>query len=109
MTLEQRLVRDLIDKETAVRDMIDDYKRGGNFLINRFKEDRQKEYEIYRAEKATAKATLMKEFKSIEEMCTMRASECKKSVTNLRRDWEAEQSEMNASIDAMLALCSEGT
>ena len=87
--------------------MIGDYRTGGNLLIDRFEEARQREHESHQAKKAKAKATLLSNFQSAEEMCAIQASESKKDVTDLRLRWEANQSSMDASMDAALALCQE--
>ena len=100
-------MRDLIDKETAIADLINDYHRGGHLRIDRYEEERDRKFEHAIASKEKAKRELVELFQSEERNCAAQAGSSDKAVADLRSGWEAREQKMNASLDAALALCEE--
>ena len=101
------MTRDLIDKETAIKDMIKDYRQQGDWIIDRFEEDRQREFAIWRAERNKANAALLNTFRSVEEDCAKRVSEAERDMVEFRSSVEARQARANASIQSLEALFSD--
>ena len=99
-------MRDLVDRETAVTDLVNDYRCGGNLRIDHFESERDENLKNLAAKKEKAKGELLEAFRSAEETCTIQAIVNRKDVADLRSNLEAKQRKMNASIKAALALCS---
>ena len=100
-------MRDLIDKETAITDLINDYREGGHLRIDRYEEERDRNFEIALANDEKAKRELVKLLQSEERKCAADAGSFDKEVADLRSTLEAQERMMNASLDAALALCEE--
>lgn len=100
-------MRDLIDKETAITDLINDYRSGGHLRIDRFEEERDRNFELALAKQEKAKQELVELFRTEERKCAAEAGSSDKAVADLRSEWEAREQKMNASLDAALALCEE--
>ena len=98
------MTRDLIDKETAIKDMIKDYRQQGDWIIDRFEEEHQREFAIRRAERNKANAALLNIFRSVEEDCAKRIDEVERDMAEFRSSTEARQATANASIEALEAL-----
>lgn len=101
------MTRDLIDKETAIKDMIKDYRQQGDWILDRFEEDRQHEFAIRQAERNKANAALLDTFRSVEEDCAKRVSEAERNMVEFRSSIEARHARANASVQALEALFSE--
>lgn len=101
------MTRDLVDRETAIKDMIKDYRQQGDWIIDRFEEDRQRELAIRRAERNKANAALLDTFRSVEEDCAKRVSEAERNMVEIRSSLQARQARANASIQALQALFSD--
>lgn len=99
-------MRDLIDKETAITDLVNDYRRGGNMRVDHFESEREEGFKLLAAKTGKAKGDLLEAFRSAEEICTTQAMESRKDVAGLRSNLEAKQRKMNASIEAALLVCS---
>ena len=101
------MTRDLIDKETAIKDMIKDYRQQGDWILDRYEEERQRELAIRQAERIKANAALLVTFRSVEEDCAKRVSEAERNMIEFRSSVEARQARTNASIQALEALLSD--
>ena len=101
------MTRDLIDKETAIKDMIKDYRQQGDWILDRYEEERQREFAIRQAERTKANAALLDTFRSVEEDCAKRIREAERNMIEFRSSTEARQARTNASIQALEALLSD--
>ena len=98
------MTRDLIDKETAIQDMIKDYQQQGDWIIDRYEEDYQRQFAIRQAERNKANAALLDIFRSVEEDCAKQVAEAERNMAEFRSSMEVRQARANASIEALEAL-----
>lgn len=97
----------MIDKETAIKDIIHDYQQQGNWILDKFEEQRRQELALRRAKIKKATTELLVSFQSVEEDCASRVRKSQKEMVEFQSQMEARQAKMDASVDAMLALCSQ--
>ena len=107
LTTNQRVTKNLVNKEDAIGAMAEDYRRDGKVLIEGFEKARKQEYDAYKAKNSQARAGLVKVFQEAEKEVASKATKFKKEVVGLKADWEKSQRKVNGSVDALLAMCSE--
>lgn len=101
-------MRHLIDQETAVEDIIEDYRRGGTRLIEDMETTHQKEYQQFQAEVKNVGSDLVKLYEETEKKLVKNLAVVNKSpVAKLEKQWRAEQEEIKSKLDAALLACRE--
>ena len=99
------MIRNLVDKETAITDLIHDYRIGGHRIIDQFEKARDDLYKRQQAEEEKNRIELLKELKAVQEMCSGLVDEGDQSVANIRSELEARHRKIDESIAAALVLC----
>lgn len=95
----------LANKETAINDLVSDYKRGGTRLIHEFQKSRQQDIDVFQSSTNELKqkvGTLIK-----KETARLKSSmdQIKRmQVAGLEKEWEDQQRTMWAKMDAALAV-----
>ena len=93
----------LIDKETAINDLVSANKRGGMRLVNEFENARKQDVEVYQSNVNEYKQKMTTMIK--EELASLKFSFSMERfrVANLEKDWENQQRTMWANVNAALA------
>lgn len=107
LTAGQRVTQDLVSKEEAVRDLIEDYWKGGNRLIDEYEKARKKEHNAHKAMRDQEKARISELFKSAKEEVTSRTDKMKSEASRFKPEWEKRQRKVNSSIEELLAMAAE--
>lgn len=106
--ISDHLVRHLIDQETAVGDIIENYRRGGTRLIEDMERTHQKEYQQFEAEMKDARSDLVKMYTETEKKLAQSVEAVKKSpVAKMEKQWRAEQDDIQSKLDAAFLACRE--
>ena len=96
-----------MDKETAIRDKVNDYRKQIHYVIGRFEEERQRELDFHRSERSKATKELLETFQSAAEDCATRINESQAGIIEFRSKMETRQTKENAAMEGLLALCDE--
>lgn len=94
----------MVDKETAIRDLVEDYRKQGHAIINQFEKERQCEFAFYRSEREKANGELIKIFQSVGEDCAIKISESEKGMIDFKLKMETRQTKAQAAMDGLMAL-----
>ena len=104
----QRLVRHLVDKETAIRDMVQDYVFGGNNLIDAYERERQGALESKRAQLDHTRRQLSVTFEKIQGEITETANEFGRArKDDFERQWIVEQQKILDTTKLALSRCAK--
>jgi len=98
------VTKDLVNKEEAIRNMIEDYRRGGNLLIDKYVEAKEQECAARKAEKDQVRGGLRKVFQDANEELTIRMATFKKDAANLKSDLERRERRDNATVEKLIAI-----
>ena len=101
-------MRHLIDQETAIADIIEEYRRGGTRLIEELEKTHQEEYRQCQAGMQALSSELINTYTETERKLVKRLAAVKKSpVAKLEEKWRAEQEVINGKLEAALLACRE--
>ncbi len=104
----QRLVRHLVDKETAMRDMVKDYSFGGNNLIDAYERERQTAVESNKAQLDRVRRQLSVSLEKIQGEIMETANEFERTRKNdFERQWIVEQQKMMEIAKQALSHCAK--
>ena len=105
--LSQRIVRHLVDNETAVNDMIKDFEKGGKRLIDLYKKERQKDIDSKRMEIEQSRRQIADMFTSaqLELEKLSEAVARRPSVGDLQKEYQAKQQSLRSCVDEARAAC----
>ncbi|KAI9871942.1 MAG: hypothetical protein M1830_002237, partial [Pleopsidium flavum] len=99
--ISNRLVRHLVDKETATEDIVHDYQRGGTRLIEELERAHQAEYARFQRDINTAKTELKAEYKTTMEQIIEGNREIRqRPVAALRMEHMDKQQHLNELLEA---------
>ena len=102
------MVRHLIDKETAIKDMVSDYSSSGNRLIEGYEKGRQDHIDSRRANSDRRHQKLVEVFEEAQadrERISNRVVPW--HIRGMKAQWEAQQEVLKGSMAAALAACTE--
>lgn len=96
----------LIDKETAIDDLVSDYKRVGTSIIDQFEKARQQELDdsLNRSIHLKRKLATLYKDEMTELEASMKAVK-KRPVADIEKQWDVRQQALWAKMDAALAAC----
>ena len=101
--MAQRLIRHLVDKETAVLDMVTDYRIQGTALVNGYEKALQERVNSARANHEQERQRLAKVFEEVEADRAMTSKTMGKGrVRDMQVHWEAKQEALKAKIAAAM-------
>ena len=101
-------MRNLVDKETAIKDMINDYAVSGIALIKTLGEEQQKQAEsdYMRADQVRHKVARVLQ-KAHVDLKTISRDTGRTMVKDLEASWETQRVSMMTAREAALAACVE--
>ena len=106
--MNQRLIRHLIDKETAIEDMVRDFASHGNGLVNRYEKALRERIDSHEAYNDRKRQNLAKIFeKAKADVATTSKSVSKRHVQNMQAQWKAHQEALMGKVTAALEACAE--
>lgn len=102
------MIRHLIDKETAIKDMVTDFASNGNRLIENYKKGRQEYIDSLRANSETRHQNLVKMFEKAQaDRARTSKAVVKWQVGDMKAQWQTRQEALMGSVAAALAACAE--
>lgn len=108
----QRLVRHLIGKETAAKDIVDDYQKGGNLLLRGYDRGRRQDLEIETADLELSKKRLAIMYTQAQANMRKTSEDMSKRSTRglgtRVAQWHQQQQGVQIAIDRDIAACVEG-
>ena len=106
--ISDHLVRHLIDQETAVGDIIENYRRGGTRLIEDMERTHQKEYQQFEAEMKDARSDMVRMYTESEKKLAQSLEAVTRSpVAMMEKQWRAKQDDIQSKLDAAFRACRE--
>jgi hypothetical protein len=94
----------LADKETAINDLVSDYKRGGTRLIHEFQKARQQDIDVFQSSTDELKRKVGTLIKKEAARLKFSMDQIKRmQVADLEKEWEEQQRTMWAKMDIALA------
>ena len=104
----QRLVRHLVDKETAIRDTAKDYLFGGNNLIDAYERERRGALESNKAQLDRVRRQLSVTLKQTQGEITETANEFGRArKDDFERQWTVERQKMMDTAKLALSRCAK--
>lgn len=104
----QRLVRHLVDKETAIRDTVKDYLFGGNNLIDAYERERRGALESKKAQLDRVRRQLSVTLKQTQGEITETANEFGRArKDDFERQWTVERQKMMDTAKLALSRCAK--
>lgn len=106
--ISQRLVGHLIDRETAITDMVADFGRGGSKLVDGYEKERQNDMES----RTAILEHLRHDLAGIYEKAQTDSTKTSKAAARIRANdikaqWDVQQQALDAALGAALAACAE--
>lgn len=98
------MTKDLVNKEEAIRNLIEDYRRGGNLLIDKYAEAKEREYAARKAEKDQVRGGLRKVFQDANEELTIRMTAFREDASNLKSELERAERRDKAAVEELMAI-----
>jgi len=98
------VTKDLVNKEEAIRNMIEDYRHGGNLLIDRYVEAKEQEYAACKAEKDKGRGRLHKVFQDAKEELTINMAKFKGDAADVKSELERRERRDNAAVEKLMAI-----
>ena len=104
----QRLVRHLVDKETAIRDVVQDYSFGGNNLIDAYERERQGTLESNKSQLDHTRRQLSVTLEKTQAEIAENANEFGRArKDDFERQWILEKQEMMENAKLALSRCAK--
>ena len=98
----------MIDKETAIDDLVKGYEQGGIRLIEELDKAQQEERKRYDVHVGEVCKKLVKSCGEAEAELGRELKETKKNrIGDIHKKWKAEQQDIRSQLEAALADCSE--
>jgi len=108
----QRLVRHLVEKETATKDIVDDYGRRGNLLLQGYDDGRRQGLESDRAGLELSRRKLAIMYTQTQANLRKTSKEMSKRSTRVLgarvAQWHHQQQGLESAIDRAIAACVDG-
>lgn len=105
-------MRHLIGKETAAKDIVDDYKKGGNLLLRGYDKGRRQDLETEIADLELSKRRLATMYTQAQDNVRKTSKDMsKRSTRGLGAhvaQWHHQQQGVQLAIDRATAACVEG-
>lgn len=98
------MTKDLVKKEEAIRNMIEDYRRGANLLIDKYVEAKEQEYAARNSEKGQVRGGLRKMFQDANEELNIRMASFREDAANLKSDLKRKERRDNAAVENLMAI-----
>ena len=97
-----------MDEETAINDIVKDYKNGGNNLINIYEKNRAEVITANNAKLDNLRHQLAASFDKVQVGLAKISKEMRRRhVTDFERQWQSEQQGLMMNLKAVLAGCAE--
>lgn len=91
-----------------MKDIISDYKRGGNRLIDRFEESRQQDLDAFQIRTKTLKDKLTRLYNTAQhEITAIRETQSSNTCAQVEARWQDHNRSMKIKLKEALALCTE--
>lgn len=102
------MIRHLVDKETAVGDIVTDFASRGNSLVESYEKGLQDEFDSHRANNDRRHANMVKTFEKAQagRAATSKAV-VKSHVQDMKAQWEIRQQALMGKMAAAMAACAE--
>ena len=102
------MIRHLVDKETAIMDMANDYKIQGTSLVESYEKGLQDHIDSYKANNERRHQNLVKVFEKAQtDRATTSKSVIRRHVQGMNAQWETHQKALMGRMAAALAACRE--
>lgn len=102
------MVRHLIDKETAIKDMVTDFASHGKNLIDFYENGLQEYTNSHRVNNDLRYENLANVFKKAQaDRATTSKAVVKRRVQDMKAQWETQQEALKETVAAALAACAE--
>lgn len=98
----------MIDKEKAVKDVVQDYATGGSNLISGYEKERQKEVDTNNEKVEHHRQGLLSAFKKAQiNQSKIRKTMSKRLTRDAEAEWDIQQQNLMAAAKAALGDCEE--
>ena len=102
------MTRHLIDKETAIKDMVTDFANQGNRIVERYEKAQQEYFDLYKANNDQRHQNLVKMFEKAEaDVAATSKAVAKGHVQKMHEQWKTRQEVLMRKMAAAFAACAE--
>ena len=102
------MIRHLVDKETAIMDMVNDFAVRGNSLVESYEKGLQEHIDSHEAHLDRRHQNLVKTFEKAQiDRAKTSKSVGKRHVEGMKAQWEAHQKALTGKMATAMAACTE--
>lgn len=102
------MIRHLIDKETAIMDMVNDFAIRGNSLVESYEKGLQEHIDSHEANLDRRHQNLVKMFEKAQaNRAKTSKSVGKRHVEGMKEQWEAHQKALSEKMAAAMTACTD--
>ena len=102
------MIRHLVDKETAIKDMVTDFAKHGNSLVDSYEKAIQERLSAHKAYNDRKCQDLIKIFERAQADAARTSKEfTKHNVQNMHAQWKSHQEALTRQMNAALEACAD--